>query len=109
YGGAKQAMCTREMGADQLFVWPGVELAVMGAAGAVGVLYKREIEQAANPEEMRRQKLEEFSERFSGPFEAVAKQYAHHAVRPEETRGGLIKTPEMPRSKQQRGPPKTHR
>src|SRR2546421_8125110 len=82
YGGAKQAMCTREMGADQLFVWPGVELAVMGAAGAVGVLYKKEIEQAANPEQMRLEKLDEFTERFSGPFEAVAKQYAHSAITP---------------------------
>ena len=41
YGGAKQALCTREMGADQLFVWPGVELAVMGGGGAVNVLYKK--------------------------------------------------------------------
>lgn len=108
YGGAKQAMCTREMGADQLFVWPGVELAVMGAAGAVGVLYKREIEQAANPEEVRRQKLEEFSERFSGPFEAVAKQYAHNAVRPEETRVRLIQALEMLTTKQEDRPRKKH-
>jgi len=49
YGGAKQALCTREMGADQLFVWPGVELAVMGGGGAVNVLFKREIEQSADP------------------------------------------------------------
>src|SRR5204863_3372035 len=84
YGGAKQAMCTREMGADQLFVWPGVELAVMGAAGAVGVLYKKEIEQAANPQQTRLEKLDEFTEKFSGPFEAVAKQYAHSAIMPAE-------------------------
>jgi acetyl-CoA carboxylase carboxyltransferase component len=50
YGGAKQAMCTRELGADQLFVWPGVELAVMGGGGAVNVLYKREIEQSEDPD-----------------------------------------------------------
>src|SRR5207247_9380409 len=86
YGGAKQAMCTREMGADQLFVWPGVELAVMGAAGAVGVLYKKEIEQAANPQQTRLEKLDEFTEKFSGPLEAVAKQYAHSANLPTEPR-----------------------
>lgn len=108
YGGAKQAMCTREMGADQLFVWPGVELAVMGAAGAVGVLYKKEIEQAANPEEMRRQKLEEFTERFSGPFEAVAKQYAHAAIVPQETRVRLIQALEMLATKQEDRPRKKH-
>ncbi len=80
----------------------------MGAAGAVGVLYKREIEQAANPEEVRRQKLEEFSERFSGPFEAVAKQYAHNAVRPEETRVRLIQALEMLTTKQEDRPRKKH-
>ena len=80
----------------------------MGAAGAVGVLYKKEIEQAENPEEMRRQKLEEFSERFSGPFEAVAKQYAHHAVRPEETRVRLIQALEMLTTKQEDRPRKKH-
>jgi acetyl-CoA carboxylase carboxyltransferase component len=108
YGGAKQAMCTREMGADQLYVWPAVELAVMGAAGAVGVLYKKEIEQAANPEEMRNEKLEEFSERFSGPFEAVGKQYAHAAIRPEETRVRLIRALEMLESKREKRPRKKH-
>jgi methylmalonyl-CoA decarboxylase subunit alpha len=108
YGGAKQAMCTREMGADQVFVWPGVELAVMGAAGAVGVLYKKEIEQAPNPEDMRRQKLEEFTERFSGPFEAVSKQYAHDAVKPEETRMRLIQALEMLATKQEERPRKKH-
>jgi acetyl-CoA carboxylase carboxyltransferase component len=108
YGGAKQAMCTREMGADQVIVWPGVELAVMGAAGAVGVLYKKEIEQAADPEAMRRQKIEEFSERFSGPFEAIAKQYAHAAVKPEETRRRLIQTLEMLATKEEVRPMKKH-
>jgi acetyl-CoA carboxylase carboxyltransferase component len=108
YGGAKQAMCTREMGADQVFVWPGVELAVMGAAGAVGVLYKKEIEQAADPESMRRQKIEEFSERFSGPFEAVAKQYANAAVKPAETRRRLIQALEMLATKEEERPKKKH-
>lgn len=108
YGGAKQAMCTREMGADQLYVWPAVELAVMGAAGAVEVLYKKEIEQAANPDEMRKEKLEEFSERFSGPFEAVAKQYAHAAIRPEETRVRLIRALEILESKREERPRKKH-
>src|SRR5437867_713291 len=101
-------MCTREMGADQLFVWPGVELAVMGAAGAVGVLYKKEIEQAANPEETRRRKLDEFSDRFSGPFEAVAKQYAHSVVAPEETRMRIIQALEMLATKQEDRPRKKH-
>jgi len=80
YGGAKQAMCTREMGADQVFVWPGVELAVMGASGAVSVLYRQEIERSEEPDKTRQEKMEEFTERFTGPFEAVSKGFAHAAV-----------------------------
>ena len=108
YGGAKQAMCTREMGADQVFVWPGVELAVMGGAGAVNVLYRREIEQAADPEKTRQEKREEYSERFSGPFEAVAKQYAQAAIQPEQTRVRLIQALEIFRNKKEDRPYKKH-
>lgn len=108
YGGAKQALCTREMGADQLFVWPGVELAVMGGSGAVNVLYRREIEQSADPEQTRKDKIAEFQERFSGPFEALAKQFAHAAIRPAETRRRLIQSLEILRNKREERPRKKH-
>lgn len=108
YGGAKQAMCTREMGADQLFVWPGVELAVMGGGGAVNVLYRREIEQSAQPEKTRREKMAEYAERFSGPFEALSKQFAHAAIRPSETRRRLIQSLEILRDKKEERPKKKH-
>src|SRR5437867_12968556 len=101
YGGAKQAMCTREMGADQLFVWPGIELAVMGGGGAVNILYKREIEQSADPERTRQEKIAEFTERFSGPFEALSKQFAQAATRPCETRKRLIQSLEILRAKKE--------
>lgn len=108
YGGAKQAMCTREMGADQLLVWPTVELAVMGGGGAVNVLYKREIEQSPDPEKTRKEKLDEFTERFSGPFEALSKQFAHAAIRPRETRKRLIQSLEILREKKEERPRKKH-
>jgi propionyl-CoA carboxylase beta chain len=108
YGGAKQALCTREMGADQLFVWPGVELAVMGGGGAVNVLYRREIEQSADPETTRAEKLAAYQERFSGPFEALAKQFAHAAIRPAETRKRLIQSLEILRNKKEERPRKKH-
>jgi propionyl-CoA carboxylase beta chain len=108
YGGAKQALCTREMGADQLFVWPGVELAVMGGGGAVNVLYRREIEQSAAPEQTRREKIAEFTERFSGPFEALAKQFAQAAIRPRDTRRRLIQSLEILRHKKETRPKKKH-
>ena len=108
YGGAKQAMCTREMGADQVFVWPGVELAVMGAEAAVNVLYRKEIAQAADPDTLRKEKLEEYSERYSGPFEAVSKQFAQAPILPRETRMRLIRALEMFRSKKEVRPPRKH-
>jgi acetyl-CoA carboxylase carboxyltransferase component len=108
YGGAKQAMCTREMGADQFLVWPGVELAVMGAEGAVNVLYRREIEQSKEPDKTRQEKMAAFVERFSGPFEAVSKQFAHAVVRPEETRRRLIQALEILREKKEDRPQKKH-
>jgi len=108
YGGAKQALCTREMGADQLLVWPGVELAVMGGGGAVNVLYKREIEQSADPEKTRAEKIAEYQQRFNGPFEALAKQFAHAAIRPAETRKRLIQSLEILRDKKEERPRKKH-
>jgi acetyl-CoA carboxylase carboxyltransferase component len=108
YGGAKQALCTREMGADQLFVWPGVELAVMGGGGAVNVLYKREIEQSADPAKTRAEKIAEFQERFNGPFEALSKQFAQAAIRPAETRKRLILSLEILRFKKEERPRKKH-
>jgi propionyl-CoA carboxylase beta chain len=108
YGGAKQALCTREMGADQLFVWPGVELAVMGGGGAVNVLYKREIEQSEDPAKTRAEKIAEYQERFNGPFEALAKQFAHAAIRPADTRRRLIQSLEVLRHKKEERPRKKH-
>jgi methylmalonyl-CoA decarboxylase subunit alpha len=108
YGGAKQALCTREMGADQLFVWPGVELAVMGGGGAVNVLYRKEIEQSADPAKTRAEKIAEFQERFNGPFEALSKQFAHAAIRPAETRKRLIQSLDVLRFKKEERPRKKH-
>src|SRR5512145_2867979 len=108
YGGAKQALCTREMGADQLFVWPGVELAVMGGGGAVNVLYRRAIEQSADPAKTRAEKIAEYQERFNGPFEALAKQFAHAAIRPADTRRRLIQSLEVLRHKKEERPRKKH-
>jgi acetyl-CoA carboxylase carboxyltransferase component len=108
YGGAKQAMCTREMGADQLLVWPGVELAVMGGGSAVNVLFRREIEQSKDPEETRRRKMEEYAERFSGPFEALSKQFAHAVIRPGETRERLVQALGVLRQKKETRPKKKH-
>jgi propionyl-CoA carboxylase beta chain len=96
------------MGADQLLVWPGVELAVMGGGGAVNVLYRREIEQSSDPAKTRAEKLAEYHERFNGPFEALSKQFAQAAIRPHETRQRLIQSLEILRNKREVRPRKKH-
>ena len=83
-------------------------MAVMGAAAAVSVLYKKEIEQAADPVRTRNEKVEEFSERFNGPFEAVFKSFANAAVKPEQTRICLIRALEVLATKQEQRPNKKH-
>ncbi len=108
YGGAKQAMCTREMGADQLWLWPGVELAVMGGGGAVNVLYRREIAASDNPEDTRREKMAEFAKRFDGPLEALSKQFSQAAIQPAETRARLTRTLALLREKKEIRPVKKH-
>jgi acetyl-CoA carboxylase carboxyltransferase component len=80
----------------------------MGGGGAVNILYKREIEQSPDPEKTRKEKLAEFAERFSGPFEALSKQFAHAAIRPDETRRRLIQSLEILRGKKEERPKKKH-
>ncbi|MBI4444824.1 MAG: acyl-CoA carboxylase subunit beta [Acidobacteria bacterium] len=108
YGGAKLAMCTREMGADRFLVWPAVELAVMGGEGAVNVIFKREIEQSEDPEKTRQQKMKEYAEKFSGPFDALSKQVANAALRPDQTRCELIRSLDMLLGKKEERPRKKH-
>ncbi|MCK4790402.1 MAG: acyl-CoA carboxylase subunit beta [Desulfobacteraceae bacterium] len=90
YGGAKQAMCTRDLGADQVLGWPFLELVVLEAKGAVKVLYRKEIENAPDPEAMREEKMKEYEERFVGSFDAASKSFLHRAIKPKETRRALI-------------------
>jgi propionyl-CoA carboxylase beta chain len=80
----------------------------MGGGGAVNVLFRKEIEQSEDPEKTRREKMEEYTERFSGPFEALSKQFAHAAIRPEETRRRLIQALDILKEKREERPKKKH-
>jgi acetyl-CoA carboxylase carboxyltransferase component len=90
YGGAKQAMCTRDLGADQVLGWPFLELVVLEPKGAVEVLYRKEIENAPDPEAMRKEKMKEYEDRFVGAFEAAARSFIHRVIHPKDTRKALI-------------------
>lgn len=91
YGGAYIAMNSKEMGADIVYAWPIAEIAVMGAEGAVNIAFRRKIKESSNPEAMRRQCMKEYDERFLNPYVAAARGYVNEVIKPEETRGALLK------------------
>lgn len=91
YGGAYQGMCSRHLGADQVFAWPTAEIAVMGPEGAVEIIFRKEIEAAEKPKEVLQQKIQEFREKFANPYVAAAHGYVDAVIEPQETRPHLIK------------------
>lgn len=99
YGGAYIAMNSKEMGADIVYAWPIAEIAVMGADGAVNIAFKRKIKEAENPEEMRAQCKKEYEDRFLNPYVAASRGYVNEVIKPEETRGAILKGLRALRSK----------
>lgn len=108
YGGAYIAMNSKEMGADMVFAWPIAEIAVMGAEGAVNIAFKRKIKAASNPQAMREQCRREYEERFLNPYVAAARGFVNEVIKPEETRGKLLKALKALKNKSAEGPKKKH-
>jgi acetyl-CoA carboxylase carboxyltransferase component len=90
YGGGYIAMCSRHLGADFVFAWPTAEIAVMGPEGAANIIFRNEIMNAANPDEMRKSKVQEYTEKFANPYIAAANGHIDAVISPEETRDFLI-------------------
>ena len=90
YGGSYMAMCSKELGADLVYAWPTAEIAVMGAEGAANIIFRREIEAAADPDALRQEKLRAYQSCFSSPYPAAARGYVDEVIRPSETRQRLI-------------------
>lgn len=86
YGGAYIAMNSKGMGADIVYAWPIAQIAVMGAEGAVGIMYKHDLEKAENPEAVRAQKIEEYNDNFMSPYIAAKLGFIDEVIKPEETR-----------------------
>jgi len=101
-------MGSKTMGADIALSWPSAEIAVMGAEGAVGVLYKKELEQAEDKERFRQQKMEEYRTIFSTPYFSATKQVVDIIIRPQETRPHLIKALELLENKSEEIPARKH-
>ncbi len=91
YGGGYIAMCSKHLGADQVFAWPTAEIAVMGPEGAVEIIFGKELEKAKEPESLRQKKIAEYREKFANPYAAAARGYIDAVIEPRETRPYLIK------------------
>jgi propionyl-CoA carboxylase beta chain len=108
YGGAYCVMASKHIRTDVNYAWPTAEIAVMGAEGAVNILYKREIEKAADPAEMRAKKVAEFREKFANPYVAAENGFIDEVILPRTTRRRLIQALATLETKRDRNPPKKH-
>ena len=108
YGGAYCVMASKHIRTDFNYAWPSAEIAVMGPEGAVNVLYRREIEKAANPAALRAQKVAEFRDKFANPYVAAERGFIDEVIRPRETRRKLIQALGTLEHKRDKTPPKKH-
>ncbi|MEI8051606.1 MAG: carboxyl transferase domain-containing protein, partial [Actinomycetes bacterium] len=108
YGGAYVVMNSKSIGADLAFAWPSAELAVMGAAGAVEIVYRSELATADDPDARRAELVEEYTERHANPYEAAERGYIDDVIDPAETRRVLSRSLEMLASKREDLPKRKH-
>ncbi|MFZ5754688.1 MAG: methylmalonyl-CoA decarboxylase subunit alpha, partial [Bacillota bacterium] len=108
YGGAYIGMCSRHLGADQVMAWPTAEIAVMGAEGAANIIFRKDIETAADPAKERAERIADYRERFATPYVAAERGYVDMVIEPKETRPRLANALEMLSTKRETRPAKKH-
>ena len=108
YGGAYDVMSSKHVRGDINLAWPTAEIAVMGAEGAVNILYRDEISAADDAAATRAKLVADYEERFANPYVAAARGYVDDVIRPSETRPRLIAALEMLADKRDTNPPKKH-
>jgi acetyl-CoA carboxylase carboxyltransferase component len=108
YGGAYVVMNSKSIGADLAFAWPSAEIAVMGPQGAVNIIFRKELEAAAEPEARRVELLEEYTTRFANPYVAAERGYVDDVIDPRQTRAVLCRSLAMLRTKQEKLPSRKH-
>jgi len=108
YGGAYCVMASKHLRTDVNLAYPTAEIAVMGPEGAVNIVYRRELQKAEDPEAMRREKAEEFRERFANPYIAAERGWVDAVIEPHDTRPKLIAALRMLETKRDTLPPKKH-
>ena len=108
YGGAYVVMNSKSIGADLAFAWPSGEIAVMGPQGAVNIIFRKEIEAAADTEARRGELIAEYTERFANQYSAAERGYVDDVIDPRDTRRVLVRALEMLRSKKEKLPQRKH-
>lgn len=108
YGGAYLAMCSKDLGADQVYAWPSAEIAVMGPDGAANIIFKKDIEAADDPAAKRQEKIQEYKDKFATPYIAASRGYVDDVIEPATTRQRLISAFDMLESKRESRPAKKH-
>ncbi|GHO87983.1 methylmalonyl-CoA carboxyltransferase [Dictyobacter formicarum] len=108
YGGAYDVMSSKHIRGDINYAWPTAEIAVMGAEGAVNILFKDEIERAVDPEQRRKELIAEYNAKFANPYITASRGYIDEVIEPRYTRVKLINALEMLRNKRDTNPPKKH-
>jgi len=108
YGGGYIAMCSRHLGADFVYAWPNAEIAVMGPEGAANIIFRAEIAKSADPEAMRKAKVNEYKEKFANPYVAAASGYIDAVIHPEQTRASLIHAIRLTKNKTEPSVKKKH-
>ncbi len=108
YGGAYCVLSSKHIRGDYNVAWPGAEIAVMGADGAVRIIFRKEIESAADPAARERELREEYRERFANPYTAAERGYVDDVILPRETRRRLARALRLLETKRDRNPAKKH-
>jgi propionyl-CoA carboxylase beta chain len=108
YGGAYDVMGSKHLGADLNLAWPTAEIAVMGAQGAVNILYRKELAAAADPESERARLIDEYTDTLANPYIAAERGYVDRVILPHETRLQITRGLRALRNKRATMPPKKH-
>jgi acetyl-CoA carboxylase carboxyltransferase component len=108
YGGSYLAMCSQEMGADMVYAWPTAEIAVMGAEGAVNILYRKELKEAEDRRARAAELASDYRREFASPYLSASRGYITDVIRPAETRGVLALALRKVLSKRELRPMKKH-
>ena len=108
YGGAYDVMGSKHLGADVNIAWPSAQIAVVGASGAVNILYRREIAAAEDPEARRAELMTEYEDTLCNPYIAAERGYVDAVIEPHQTRAEVVKALRLLRTKRETLPPKKH-